>query len=55
MVGPVAAARGAVEPGYAIEADPGPSGRLRHSRIAGVPDEVMEIIDLVPERRDSLG
>ena len=43
MVGRVAAARVAVELGYAIEADAGPSGRLRHWRIAGVPDEVMEV------------
>jgi conjugative relaxase-like TrwC/TraI family protein len=43
MVGRVAAARIAVELGYAIEADPGPSGRLRHWRIAGVPDEVMGV------------
>jgi hypothetical protein len=43
MVGRVAAARVAVGLGYAIEADPGPSGRLRHWRIAGVPDEVMAL------------
>jgi conjugative relaxase-like TrwC/TraI family protein len=43
MVGRVAAARVAVELGYAIEADPGPSGRLRHWRIPGVADEVMEV------------
>ncbi len=43
MVGRVAAARVAVELGYGIEADPGPSGRLGHWRIAGVPDEVMEL------------
>ena len=43
MVGRVAAARVAVELGYGIEADPGPSGRLGHWRIAGVPDEVMEV------------
>jgi conjugative relaxase-like TrwC/TraI family protein len=43
MVGRVAAARVAVELGYAIEADPGPSGRLRHWRIAGVPDEVIDV------------
>jgi conjugative relaxase-like TrwC/TraI family protein len=43
MVGRVAAARVAVELGYTIEADVGPSGRLRHWRIAGVPDEVMEV------------
>ncbi len=43
MVGRVASARVAVELGYAIEADAGPSGRLRHWRIAGVPGEVMEL------------
>ena len=43
MAGRVAAARVAVELGYAIEADPGPSGRLGHWKIAGVPDEVMEL------------
>jgi TrwC relaxase len=43
MVGRVVSARVAVELGYAIEADPGPSGRLRHWRIAGVPDEVIEV------------
>jgi conjugative relaxase-like TrwC/TraI family protein len=42
MVGRVAAARLAVELGYAIEADPGPSGRLRHWQIAGVPDAVID-------------
>ena len=43
MVGRLAAARIAVELGYAIEPDPGPSGRLGHWKIAGVPDEVMEV------------
>ena len=43
MVGRVAAARVAVELGYGIEADPGPSGKLGHWRIAGVPDEVMAV------------
>ncbi len=43
MVGRVAAARVAVDLGYATEADPGPSGRLRHWRIAGVPDDVIDI------------
>ena len=41
MAGRVAAARVAVQLGYAIEADPGPSGRLGHWRIAGMPDEVL--------------
>jgi conjugative relaxase-like TrwC/TraI family protein len=43
MAGRVASARVAVELGYGIEADPGPSGRLGHWRIAGVPTEVMEL------------
>jgi len=43
MVGRVAAARAAVELGYGIEADPGPSGRLGHWRIAGIPDEVLAL------------
>jgi hypothetical protein len=58
MVGRVAAARVAVELGYAIEADPGPSGRLRHWRVAGVPDAVIDVhskrsaeIDAECERR----
>ena len=58
MVGRVAAAQVAVALGYAIEPDPGPSGRLRHWRIAGVPDEVIDVhskrsaeIDAECERR----
>jgi conjugative relaxase-like TrwC/TraI family protein len=43
MVGRVAAARVALELRYAIEADPGPTGRLRHWRIGGVPDAVIEV------------
>ena len=43
MVGRVAADRAAVELGYAIVADPGPSGKLGHWRIAGIPDEVIEV------------
>ncbi|MGP8205622.1 MAG: relaxase domain-containing protein, partial [Acidimicrobiales bacterium] len=43
MAGRVASARVAVELGYGIEADPGPSGRLGHWRFAGVPAEVMEL------------
>ncbi len=42
MVGRVASARRAVELGYGIVADPGPSGRLGHWAIAGVPEVVME-------------
>jgi conjugative relaxase-like TrwC/TraI family protein len=43
MVGRVASARIAVDLGYAIEPDAGPSGRLGHWKIAGVPDEVMAV------------
>ena len=43
MVGRVTAARAAVELGYAIEADPGPSGKLGHWRIAGVAAEVIAV------------
>jgi conjugative relaxase-like TrwC/TraI family protein len=43
MTGRVASARAAVELGYGIEADPGPSGRLGHWRIAGIPDEVLAL------------
>jgi conjugative relaxase-like TrwC/TraI family protein len=43
MVGRVASARAAVELGYGIEADPGPSGRLGHWRIAGIPADVLEL------------
>jgi hypothetical protein len=43
MVGGVAAAGVAVELVYAIEADPGPSRRLRHRRIAGLRDEVIDL------------
>jgi conjugative relaxase-like TrwC/TraI family protein len=43
MVGRAVAARVAVDLGYGIEPDPGPSGRLGHWRIAGVPDEVIEV------------
>jgi conjugative relaxase-like TrwC/TraI family protein len=37
MVGRLAGARRAVELGFAIAPDPGPSGRLGHWRIAGIP------------------
>src|SRR5205823_126061 len=43
VVGRAAAARVAVELGYGIEADAGVSGRLGHWRIAGIPDEVLEV------------
>ena len=43
MFGRVASAQRAVELGYGIVADPGPSGRLGHWAIAGVPEAVMEV------------
>src|SRR5687767_2424766 len=43
MFGRVAAAHEAVSLGYGIERDDGPSGRLGHWRIAGIPDEVLEV------------
>ncbi|MHB1929115.1 MAG: AAA family ATPase [Acidimicrobiales bacterium] len=43
QVGRVAAAAKAVELGYGIAADSGPSGRLRHWRIAGIPAEILEL------------
>jgi len=43
MFGRVAAAREAVTLGYGIVRDDGPSGRLGHWAIAGIPEEVLEI------------
>jgi conjugative relaxase-like TrwC/TraI family protein len=43
MVGRMASARVAVELGYGIVADSGPSGKLGHWRIAGIPDEVLAV------------
>ncbi len=43
MAGRLAAAAKAVELGYAIEADHGPSGKLDHWAIAGIPAEVIEL------------
>jgi conjugative relaxase-like TrwC/TraI family protein len=43
MAGRMAAAAKAVELGYAIEPDHGPSGRLDHWGIAGIPTEVAEL------------
>ena len=43
MFGRVAAAHEAVRLGYGIERDDGPSGRLGHWGIAGIPDEVLEV------------
>ena len=42
MAGRLAAAETAVGLGYAIEADHGPSGKLDHWRIAGIPAEVAD-------------
>ena len=43
MVGRMASARVAVELGYAIVPDAGPSGKLGHWAIAGVPETVMDL------------
>ncbi len=43
MAGRLAAAAKAVEVGYAIEADHGPSGKLDHWAVAGIPAEVTEL------------
>jgi len=43
MVGRLDAAARAVELGFDIEADDGPSGNLRHWRITGIPTEVCEV------------
>ncbi len=43
MVGRMASARVAVELGYGIVPDDGPSGKLGHWAIAGVPEAVMDI------------
>ncbi|MHB8329524.1 MAG: MobF family relaxase, partial [Acidimicrobiales bacterium] len=43
MVGRLAAAKVAIDLGYGIEADPGPSGKLGHWKIAGVPEAVMAL------------
>jgi len=43
QVGRDAAAHRAVQLGYGIAADSGPSGRLRHWRVAGIPDEILDL------------
>lgn len=43
MVGRLHSAARAVELGFEIEPDEGPSGNLRHWRIVGVPEEVCEL------------
>jgi hypothetical protein len=52
MVGRLRSAYVAVKLGYAIEPDPGPSGRLRHWRIKGIPREAC---DLMSKRSDEIG
>jgi len=42
VIGRLASARVAVERGYAIQADAGPSGRLGHWRITGIPEVVCD-------------
>jgi conjugative relaxase-like TrwC/TraI family protein len=44
MAGRLAGARRAVELGFAIRPDPGPSGKLGHWRIAGIPLRAMEVL-----------
>ena len=51
MVGRLHSAAQAVELGFTIEPDNGPSGNLRHWRIVGVPDEVC---DLFSKRSDEI-
>lgn len=51
MVGRLHSAARAVELGFTIEADPGPSGNLRHWRIAGIPQAVC---DLYSKRADEI-
>jgi hypothetical protein len=43
MVGRMSSASRAVELGYGIEADPGPSGKLGHWKIAGIPDKALAV------------
>ena len=43
MVGRVASAAKAVELGYGIEVDPGPSGKLGHWKIQGIPDQALAV------------
>jgi hypothetical protein len=52
MVGRLHSAYEAVKLGYAIEPDPGPSGRLRHWRIKGIPTVATEKMS---KRSDEIG
>jgi conjugative relaxase-like TrwC/TraI family protein len=51
MAGRMASAAKAIELGYAIELDPGKSGRARDWRIVGIPSEVC---DIYSKRRDEI-
>ena len=51
MVGRLHSAARAVDLGFAIEPDPGPSGNLRHWRIVGIPEAVC---DLFSKRADDI-
>jgi conjugative relaxase-like TrwC/TraI family protein len=54
MVGRLAAAERAVELGYAIEPDAGPSGKLDHWAIAGIPGEVVELFSKRSDEIDAV-
>ena len=43
MVGRLASAQVAVDLGYGIEADAGPTGKLGHWKIAGIPDAALAV------------
>lgn len=59
MVGRLHSAWRAVELGFDIEPDPGPSGHLRHWRIVGIPDDACELFskrsDDIAEHHDRTG
>jgi conjugative relaxase-like TrwC/TraI family protein len=52
MVGRLHSAHRAVQLGFDIEPDPGPSGHLRHWKIVGIPDSVCELFS---KRSDEIG
>jgi conjugative relaxase-like TrwC/TraI family protein len=52
MYGRLSSAYDAVKRGYAIELDNGPSGRLRHWRIKGIP---LEVCEKMSKRSDAIG
>jgi len=43
MVGRLASAKVATDLGYGIEADPGPTGKLGHWKISGIPDAALAV------------